>query len=52
MVEREASQGEHDIKRMHVKVESLQKRMELTGWSEEKEHMSVEALCKAKDNAM
>ncbi len=26
--------------------------MELTGWSEEKEHTSVEALCKAKDDAM
>ncbi len=50
-VEREAGQGERDIKRMRVEVETLRKKVDSTGWNEEKEHASVEALRKAKDDA-
>lgn len=50
--EREAGQGERDIKRMHVEIESLWKKTDSTGWNKEKEHTSVEALRKAKDDAM
>jgi structural maintenance of chromosome 2 len=50
-VEREASQGECDIKKMQVEVETLRKKADSTGWNEEKERGSVEALRNAKDNA-
>ena len=51
-VEREAGQGERDIKRMQAEVETLRKKAESTGWSEEKERASEETLRKAKDDAM
>ena len=51
-VEREAGQGERDIKRMQAEVETLRKKTESTGWNEEKEHASEETLRKAKDDAM
>lgn len=50
-VEREAGQGERDIKKMQVEVESLRKKADSTGWNEEKEHVSVEALRNAKNDA-
>ena len=50
-VEREASQGERDIKKMQVEVETLRKKADSTGWDEEKERGSVEALRNAKDDA-
>ena len=36
-VEREAGQGERDIKKMQAEVESLRKNTDATGWSVEKE---------------
>ena len=51
-VEREAGQGERDIKRMQAEVETLRKKAESTGWNDEKERASEETLCKAKDDAM
>jgi structural maintenance of chromosome 2 len=51
-VEREAGQGERDIKRMRADVETLRKKAEATGWNAEKEHQSEEALGKAKDDVM
>ncbi|KAF8468622.1 condensin complex subunit SMC2 [Russula ochroleuca] len=51
-VEREAGQGERDIKRMQVEVEALRKKADSTGWNQEKEHASEETLRKAKDDAM
>ena len=51
-VEREAGQGERDIKRMQGEVEILRKKADSTGWNEEKEHASEETLRKAKDDAM
>lgn len=50
-VEREAGQGERDIKKMQVEVETLRKKADSTGWNEEKERVSVEALRNAKDDA-
>ncbi len=50
-VEREASQGERDIKKMQVEVETLRKKADSTGWNEEKERVSADALRNAKDNA-
>lgn len=50
-VEREAGQGERDIKKMQVEVETLRKKVDSTGWNEEKEHVSVEALRNAKNDA-
>jgi hypothetical protein len=50
-VEREAGQGERDIKKMQVEVETLRKKADSTGWNEEKEHVSVEALRNAKGDA-
>ena len=52
VVEREAGQGERDIKRMQAEVETLRKKAESTGWNDEKERASEETLCKAKDDAM
>jgi structural maintenance of chromosome 2 len=49
-VEREAGQGERDIKKMQVEVEALRKKADSTGWNEEKEHASVEALRNAKND--
>ena len=51
-VEREAGQGERDIKKMQVEVETLRKKADSTGWNEEKEHASEETLRKAKNDAM
>ena len=51
-VEREAGQGERDIKTMQAEVESLRKNADGTGWNAEKEEASEEALRKAKDDAM
>ena len=51
-VEREAGQGERDIKRMQAEVETLRKKAESTGWNDEKERASEETLRKAKDDAM
>jgi structural maintenance of chromosome 2 len=51
-VEREAGQGERDIKRMQAEVETLRKKADSTGWNEEKEHASEEALRKAKEEGM
>ncbi|KAI9507224.1 condensin complex subunit SMC2 [Russula earlei] len=51
-VEREAGQGERDIKRMQVELETLRKKADATGWSAEKERANEEALHKAKDDAM
>jgi structural maintenance of chromosome 2 len=51
-VEREAGQGERDIKKMQAEVESLRKKADGTGWSAEKEQASEEALHEAKDDAM
>lgn len=50
-VEREAGQGERDIKKMQVEVETLRKKADTTGWNEEKEHASVDALRNAKNDA-
>ena len=50
-VEREAGQGERDIKKMQVEVETLRKKADSTGCNEEKEHVSVEALRNAKGDA-
>ncbi|KAF8489517.1 condensin complex subunit SMC2 [Russula emetica] len=50
-VEREAGQGERDIKKMQVELETLRKKADSTGWNEEKERVSVEALRNAKDDA-
>ena len=50
-VEREAGQGERDIKKMQVEAEALRKKADSTGWNEEKEHGSVEALRNAKNDA-
>jgi len=36
-VEREASQGERDVKKMQAEVEGLRKKADGTGWSPEKE---------------
>ena len=51
-VEREAGQGECDIKRMQAEVEILRKKAESTGWNEEKERASEETLRKATNDAM
>jgi structural maintenance of chromosome 2 len=51
-VEREASQGERDIKKMQGEVESLRRKVDATGWSAEKEQASEEALRGAKGDAM
>jgi structural maintenance of chromosome 2 len=51
-VEREAGQGERDIKKMQADVESLRNKVDATGWSAEKEQANDEALRRAKDNAM
>ena len=51
-VEREAGQGERDVKRMQADVEMLRKKVDATGWNVEKERASEEALRKAKDDAM
>jgi structural maintenance of chromosome 2 len=51
-VEREAGQGERDIKKMQAEAESLQKKADATGWSTEKEQANDEALRRAKDDAM
>jgi structural maintenance of chromosome 2 len=50
-VEREASQGERDIKKMQVEVETLRKKADSTGWNEEKERVSTDVLRNAKDDA-
>ena len=50
-VEREAGQGERDIKRIQAEVETLRKKAESTGWNEDKEQASEETLRKAKDDA-
>ena len=51
-VEREAGQGERDIKKMRTEVETLHKKVNATGWSAEREHASEEALRSAKHDAM
>ena len=51
-VEREAGQGEREVKRMQADVETLWKTADATGWNAEKERASEEALRKAKDDAM
>ncbi|KAI9457325.1 condensin complex subunit SMC2 [Lactarius psammicola] len=51
-VEREAGQGERDIKKMRTEVEMLHKKVDATGWSAEKEGAGEEALRRAKDDAM
>ena len=51
-VEREAGQGERDIKKMRTEVEILRKKVDATGWTTEKERASEEALRRAKDNAI
>ncbi|KAI0296748.1 condensin complex subunit SMC2 [Multifurca ochricompacta] len=51
-VEREAGQGERDIKRMRADVETLRKKVDATGWSVEKEEANEDALHKAKDVVM
>ena len=50
-VEREAGQGERDMKEMQAEVESLWKKADRTGYSAETEQAS-EALRRAKDDAM
>jgi len=50
-VEREASQGKRDTKRMQAVVENLRKKVDTTGWSAEKEQAN-EALRRAKDDTM
>ncbi|KAI0264934.1 condensin complex subunit SMC2 [Gloeopeniophorella convolvens] len=49
-VEREAGQGERDIKRVQAEVEALRKKVDATGWSAEKEQASEAALRKAKED--
>jgi structural maintenance of chromosome 2 len=51
-VEREAGQGERDIKKMRTEVEILHKKVDATGWTTEKEGASEAALRKAKEDAM
>lgn len=51
-VEREAGQGERDIKRMRTEVEILHKKVDATGWSTEKEGASEEALRRAKEDGI
>ncbi|KAI9439026.1 condensin complex subunit SMC2 [Lactarius indigo] len=51
-VEREAGQGERDIKKMRTEVEILHKKVDATGWSTEKEGAGEEALRRAKDDAI
>jgi len=51
-VEREAGQGERDIKKMQAEVESLRKKADATGWSVETEQANEEALRRAKDDGM
>ncbi|KAH9957598.1 hypothetical protein BC827DRAFT_651097 [Russula dissimulans] len=50
-VEREAGQGERDIKKTRAEVEALRKKADGTGWNSEKERAHDEALRQAKDNA-
>ncbi|KAH9957609.1 hypothetical protein BC827DRAFT_1385511, partial [Russula dissimulans] len=50
-VEREAGQGERDIKKTRAEVEALRKKADGTGWNAEKERAHDEALRQAKDNA-
>jgi hypothetical protein len=50
-VERKASQRERDAKKMRVKVEGLGKKVDGTGWSEEKEQASEEVLRRADKHA-
>jgi len=52
VVEREAGQGERDIKKMRAEVEALRKKADGTGWNAEKERARDEALRKAKDDAL
>ncbi|KAI0247376.1 condensin complex subunit SMC2 [Lactifluus subvellereus] len=51
-VEREAGQGERDVKRMQGDLETLRKKADATGWNAEKERASEGALRTAKDDAM
>ena len=51
-VEREAGQGERDIKKMQADAKNLRKIVDGTGWSTEKEQASEEALHRAKNGAM
>ena len=51
-VEREAGQGERNIKTMRAEIESLRKKADGTGWSAKKEQASEEGLRRAKDDAM
>ena len=51
-VEREAGQGERDIKKMRTEVDMLHKKVDATGWTTEKEQASEEALRKAKEDGM
>ena len=51
-VEREAGQGEREVKWMQADVETLRKKSDATGWNAEKERASEEALRKAKDDTM
>jgi structural maintenance of chromosome 2 len=51
-VEREAGQGEREVKRMQADVETLRKKSDATGWDVEKERATEEALRKAEDDAM
>ncbi|KAH9979381.1 condensin complex subunit SMC2 [Lactifluus volemus] len=51
-VEREAGQGERDVKRMQADVEGLRKKAGESGWNAEKEQASEEAMRSAKDEAM
>jgi len=50
-VEREAGQGERNIKKTRAEVEALRKKADGTGWNAEKERAHDEALRQAKDNA-
>jgi hypothetical protein len=51
-VEREAGQGERDVKRMQADVEGLRKMADESGWNAEKEQASEEAMRSAKDEAL
>ena len=45
-------QGERDIKKMQVEIESLWKKADAMEWSVEKEKASEEVLRRAKDDGM
>ena len=51
-MEREAGQGNHEVKRVQADVETLWTKVDATGWNAEKERASEEALREAKDDAM